>query len=63
MLRAATIAAVAVSAAAFMPSATPGLGSMSTRKAMTSLNMAEKVNLKIDLDSPKVATMVRAFLK
>ena len=56
--RFATIAAFAASATAFMPAATPGLSSMATRPAVTSLHMS-RFNKKIDLDSPKVATQVK----
>ena len=58
----AALAAFATSTAAFMPPATPALASIATRSgAMTSLHMsgtAARVNTKIDLDSPKVATQV-----
>ena len=57
--RFATVAAFAASATAFMPAATPGLSSMATRPAVTSLHMSgPRFNKKIDLDSPKVATQV-----
>lgn len=58
--RVAALAAFATCTAAFMPPATPALASIATRSgAMTSLHMsAARVNTKIDLDSPKVATQV-----
>jgi hypothetical protein len=54
---------VASSAAAFAPTL-PGLASVRPRAGMTQISMSDsptkaKVNYKIELDSPKVATMVR----
>mmetsp|Transcript_6806 Transcript_6806/g.13690 ORF Transcript_6806/g.13690 Transcript_6806/m.13690 type:complete len:112 (-) Transcript_6806:85-420(-) len=56
------VVALASSAAAFAP-ALPTLGSVRPRAAMTQISMEAasatkgKVNIKIELDSPKVATM------
>merc|ERR1719183_437450 len=56
LARSAAVLAFAACCSAFAPPATPNLAGVTARSSMTSLRMAERVNTKIDLDSPKVAT-------
>ena len=60
MIRGWAVLAIAASASAF--TATPALATVNSRVAVTSLRMSGgRVNKKIELDSPKVATQVENF--